>query len=319
LPTTTLNDLLQRRTLIVLGKGGVGKTAVSAAIALMSANRGERVLAMECDSRAPMASMFGAEHSFEPVSVAPNLSVMILDGRHSLEEYLHLVLPGRALLNAVFASRLYQYFVQAAPGLRELMMLGKLYYEVEQNPRSRAMWKRVILDAPASGQALSLLRMPEAAHETFGESIVGREANSVARMLRDESECAILQVTTPDPLSLTETLETYSALEAMGLKVAAVILNRRNPVAFDSEDLARFARNQTLRRKLKTMDHLCDLARAELERAAVSRRALTQLRERLQSPIIELQDHRGLSGLDLVKALALELSQQSESAADLPN
>jgi anion-transporting ArsA/GET3 family ATPase len=262
-----------------------------------------------------MAALFGAKRTFEPVEVKPNFSLMVLEGRHSLEEYIGLVLPARAVLKIVFASRFYQYFVQAAPGLRELMMLGKFYYEVERNPQGRAFWSKVILDAPASGQALNLLRMPLAARETFGESVVGREAQNITRMLRDEDRCAIVQVTTPDPLALNETLETYVALGQLELRVAAVILNRRDPAAFGSEDLGRFARNQGLRRKLKTLDHLCELARAELERAARSRRALAQLNERIQSPVIELQEYRGRSGLALVKTLTADLTRQLAGAS----
>ncbi len=298
----------------MLGKGGVGKTSVSAALALTAARRGERVLVMETDSHAPIAALFGCAPSFVPVEVeaVANLYLMVLDGCRSLEEYLRTVVPARAVLNAVFASRLYQYFVQAAPGLRELMMLGKVYYEVEQNPDIRTRWPRVILDAPASGQAINLLKMPMVARETFGESIVGREARNITTMLRNERVCSIILVTTPDLLSLTETLETHAALTAMGLKVAAVVLNRSNPATFDSGDLARFADNPKLR-KLKSATNLRELARAELDRAARSRSALAQLKERIQSPVIELGEHRGCSGMELVRALAAELTGQSES------
>jgi anion-transporting ArsA/GET3 family ATPase len=308
-----LNAALERRALILLGKGGVGKTSISAAVAVTAAHRDARVLVMETDSRAPLAALFGCAPSFAPVEAAPNLNVMVLDGRRALEEYLRLVVPGRVVLSAVFASRLYQYFVQAAPGLRELMMLGKLCYEVEPGPERRAPWTRVILDGPASGQAINLLTMPSAARETFGESIVGREARNIMRMLQDSQLCSIVQVTTPEALSLTETLETNAALDALGLKVAAVILNRRNPATFDAADVARFAANPKLR-TLKTLDHLRDLARAETEHAAASRRALAQLKARIQSPVIELDEYRGGAGPELVRALAAELSGASASS-----
>src|SRR5216683_2541855 len=178
-----LKELLSRRVLIVLGKGGVGKTAVSAAIAKLCAASGSRALLMETDTRAPLAAMFGIEPSSDPKEVAANLSLMTLDGRYALEEYLRLVVPGRMLLKAVFASRLYQFFVQAAPGLRELMMLGKIYYETERAPSDPKRHDLIIVDAPASGQALSLLNMPNAARSTFGDSIVGKEANNISRLL----------------------------------------------------------------------------------------------------------------------------------------
>src|ERR1700682_5550128 len=103
-----LTELLDRRVMIVLGKGGVGKTALSAAIAGLAAATGKHALIMETDSRAPLAATFGVEPSFVPIEVAPHLALMLLDGRHALEEYLRLVVPGRTLLKAVFASRVYQ-------------------------------------------------------------------------------------------------------------------------------------------------------------------------------------------------------------------
>src|SRR5271169_6633547 len=124
-----LNEILARRVLIVLGKGGVGKSTLSAAIAKLATMSGARALIMEYDARAPLAATFGVAPSFVPTDVAPNIALMTLDGRASLEQYLRQVVPGRMLLKAVFASRLYQFFVQAAPGLRELMLLGKIYYE----------------------------------------------------------------------------------------------------------------------------------------------------------------------------------------------
>ena len=297
-----LDELLKRRILILLGKGGVGKTTLAAAFATVAAERGLRTLAMECDLRAPLCALFGKEPAFEPQQVAPNLAAMVLEGRHSLGEYLHLVVPGGAVLNAVFASRLYQYFVNAAPGLKELMMLGKICYESEQRNRDL-----IVFDAPASGQALGLLKMPFAARETFGESVVGREARHIARTLRNEKTCAVVQVTIAEPLAIAETLEAHAGLDALGLKVAAAILNRRNPAAFESSDIARLADHPALK-ELAHLDYACEAAQAELERAQASRRALAQLRQTIRGPIIELDECRGYAGADLVERLAAELA-----------
>src|SRR3984957_9108881 len=144
-----LNEILGRRVLIVLGKGGVGKSTLSAAIAKLATISDAHALVMECDARAPLAATFGVAASFVPTQVAHNLSLMTLDGRAALEEYLRLVVPGRMLLKAVFASRIYQFFVQAAPGLRELMMLGKVYYEFERDDVQSPTRRVIIVDAPA--------------------------------------------------------------------------------------------------------------------------------------------------------------------------
>ncbi len=167
---------------------------------------------METDTRAPMANAFGIKPAFEPVMVSDQLFEMVLEGRHALEEYLKLVIPARAVMRAVFSSRLYQFFVNAAPGLKELMLLGKVYYEAERKLGGREQWDLIVVDGPASGQALSLLKMPTAARQTFGDSVVGREAGNISRALRDETETAVILVTTPEPLPISETLETAQTL-----------------------------------------------------------------------------------------------------------
>ena len=303
-----LSDLLERRLLIVVGKGGVGKTTVSAVLASLGAQTGGSALAMETDIRAPLAAVFGHSPSMAPIEVSPGLATMVLEGRHALEEYLHMVVPGRVVLKAVFSSKLYQYFVQAAPGLRELMMLGKVYYEIERRPAGQRKWELVVLDAAASGQALGLLKMPSAARETFGESIVGREARNIGRMLHDSRLCVVIQVTTAEPMALAETLETHAALAALKLDVAAIVLNRYNPRHFAAEDLARLKRRGSLRRKLKHLDHLDALAHQELERTTRAREALALLRSRTRSQIVELREYRNLFGSALVRRLTADLT-----------
>src|SRR5258708_12730686 len=139
---------------------------------------------------------------------------MHLGGRESLEEYLGLVVA-RPILRAVFMSSLYQYFVDAAPAVRELTMMGKIFHEIERRPASEPQWNLVVFDAPASGQALSMIRMPFAARETFGESVVGREADHVAGFLRNQGICAMVEVTPADPLAIPDTPEPHRPLSKL--------------------------------------------------------------------------------------------------------
>jgi hypothetical protein len=301
-----LASLLARRVVIVLGKGGVGKTTIGAALACYASRTGARVLAMETDIRAPMAATFGCEARFEPTEVLPNLSLMVLEGQHCLEEYLRLVVSSRPILKAVFTSRLYQHFVQAAPGLRELMMLGKVRYEAQRLSSSGRAWDWIVVDGPASGQALSLLRMPFYAHQTFGQSVVGREASNISRMLCDERTCALVQVTTSEPLAMAETLQTQQALSDLGISVGCIFFNRWRPRSFGYRDVARLAKLNSVRHA----ERLANLARAQLERIATARQALRVLRERGRAAIIELPEHR-LSGAELVERLTYELGRLS--------
>ena len=303
-----LSDLLRRRVIFLLGKGGVGTTTVSAALALAASDAGNSVLAMEADTRAPMANAFGVKPAFEPVMVSERLFEMVLEGRHALEEYLKLVIPARAVMRAVFSSRLYQFFVNAAPGLKELMMLGKVYYEAERKFGGRDHWDLIVVDGPASGQALSLLKMPTAAQQTFGDSVVGREAGNISRALRDDRETAVVLVTTPEPLPISETLETAETLREMGIKPAAIVFNRSRKPNFSNHDLAKLKEHLIATGKASDAEYLGKIAKSELDRASQAEKALAQLRAETSAPLIGLQLLRWISGGELVRALARELA-----------
>jgi arsenite-transporting ATPase len=307
-----LNEILARRVLIVLGKGGVGKSTLSAAIAKVATISGDRALIMETDSRAPLEATFGVTPSFAPTQVAHNLDLMTLDGGAALEEYLRLVVPGRMLLKAVFASRIYQFFVQAAPGLRELMMLGKVYYEFERDDGQSPTRRVIIVDAPASGQAISLLKMPTAARSTFGDSVVGKEASNISKMLRDRRNCAIIQVTTADSLSISETIETHAQLSSIHLAPAAVIFNRMPPSEFDASDISALTNRRGLHIRKKDLEHLAELAKSELNRVAEARKAIAKIRTETGAPLLEIAEHGGLSGIDLIDRIAAGLALHRE-------
>ncbi|HEY2486945.1 MAG TPA: ArsA family ATPase [Candidatus Binataceae bacterium] len=298
-----LTQLFERRLIVVLGKGGVGKSTTSAALATCAARQGIRTLLMETDSRAPVAGTLGVERSFKPVPVRAGFSTMVLEGGHALDEYLALVLPARAVLKAVFASRLYQFFVQAAPGLRELMMLGKVCYELSPKDH-RARWDLVVVDAPASGQALSLLKMPTAARATFGASVVGQEAENIERTLHDRKLCAIVEVTTPETLAVSELLETQKALAAMDFPPAAIFLNRAATTDFSAGDVMQFARRAEATHGLRHLEQLTEAARAELARAAQTPRAHAKLARLSRASIMELPDLPGRNAETLVTHLA---------------
>ncbi|HTW87515.1 MAG TPA: ArsA-related P-loop ATPase [Candidatus Binataceae bacterium] len=302
-----LDELLKRRLLLILGKGGVGRTSVSAALGLAMARAGARVCVVEYDSRAPMAALFGREPSYEPIEVEPGMSLIALDGPRTLAEYLRVTLPSPAMLRTIISSRLYNYFVLAAPGLRELIMIGKLYHEIERRPAGQPPWDLVIFDAPASGQALDLLRMPLTAEETFGASIVGHEARNVAAFLRDRKRSAVLQVATGEALAMSETLEFHAALSGIGMEPAAVVFNRRVPLPFGRAEIARLTRLLAAGNGNKLPPFIRRANRLLME----SRRndeAVRALKDGC-GPLIELADHPEAHGRPLVKLIAAEIAQ----------
>ncbi len=309
-----IDRLLDRRLIVVLGKGGVGRTSISASIAAMAARGGIRTLLIEADLRGPIALSYGKSPTFEQVDLEPNLFAMTLGGQESLEDYLSFVVP-RPILRIVFASALYQYFVHAAPGLRELTMMGKVYHEIERRAPPLKPWKLVVFDAPASGQALSMIRTPFAARETFGDSVVGREAQNIANLLGDSARCAMVAVTTAESLAIAETLELEHTLASLKLDTAAIFFNRVSPAAFTTGDIARMVRCGAGAPALKHLEVLAEVARAELQRRSRERRALAILRRQSQCEVLEIEERKGVTGTALASRLIEQLER--DGAPDL--
>jgi anion-transporting ArsA/GET3 family ATPase len=304
--TNILDELIRRRVLMILGKGGVGRSSAAAALAMFAAGRGLRSLLMETDPRRPTAASFGKFPGIEPVELSQNLFALYLGGQEALENYLGFVVP-RPVLRAVLASSLYQYFVHAAPAVRELTMMGKIYHEIERRPKTEPQWDVIIVDAPASGQALNMIRMPFIAPESFGVGIVGREAETVAGFFHDRSKCALIAVTTAEPLAMAETLELHRGLDALGLAIAAVIFNRAASASFDSADVGRLMRQASREPSMKYLDALAEIARADIKRRERDKRALQIIRREIDAPIIRLKERSALNGIDLARDMATEI------------
>lgn len=308
----TIDQLLKRRVIAVLGKGGIGRTSVSGALAMLAAGRGLRTLAIETDPQTPLAESFGKQIGFAPCRLGANLWGMFLGGQESLEDYLGKVVP-HAMLRLVFGSSIYQHFVRAAPAVRELTMMGKIYDLIERLPPGEPRWDVLVFDAPASGHAMSMLRMPFVAREKFGESLVGREAGEVARFFRNRALCAMVAVTTAEPLALAETLELNRTLDQLELKTAAVLFNRASSAAFETADIARMARRGMREVALRDLGYFARIARSELKRKSREARALEMLHRQVGAPFIVLQERRGFFG----SALLADLTGQLAAAASV--
>ncbi len=306
-----LDPLLEHRVLFMLGKGGVGRTSLAGAVALSSARAGCRVLAVECDPAAPLARAFGAAPGYKPVEALPNLWLMTLEGQAALRNYLTLTLGTPTLLRAVFASSLYKLFVQAAPGLRELIMIGKIYHEAERRPASLPRWDVVIVDAPPSGHALALLRMPFAAGETFGTSVVGKEARAVGDFMRDRRKFAVVLVTTGERLAVSETLENRAALAALRLEPAAVVINRVPQPGFSLRDLQSLEGTPALSGQGAEAAQLAkEIAGDELRRAERASKMLRFLRRHTHAPTLEIPECGIVSLRETVVELATRASHK---------
>ncbi|MFN2378288.1 MAG: ArsA family ATPase [Candidatus Binatia bacterium] len=219
----------------VVGKGGVGKSTLTAALALEASSRGLRTLAIEFGGRGGLSRLFGVENEApgKPVVVSPRLTLLALEGDEALAEYLRLVVPIKRVLEAVLSSRLYSVFVAGAPGLKELMTVGKVWFEADRRMAGgEAVWQRIFVDAGASGHSLQYLQMPAAAVATFRSGLVHREAVRVQGMLADAGKTCVHVVAIPEEMPVTEACSILERLRgALGLPVGDLYMNRCRPAA----------------------------------------------------------------------------------------
>jgi anion-transporting ArsA/GET3 family ATPase len=215
--------MLDKRLVIVSGKGGVGKSAVTSGLALMAQRHGLRVLAVEMESGGGLDSHFGTGPlEFKPREVRPGLHAMQMVRSDALLEYLSLQLrlPGMGRFGAV--ARAFDALATAAPAVREIVAVGKILWEVRED-----RWDLVLVDAPPTGQIPSYLRAPASISELVATGRIRAQAEWMAETLADQSRTQLLLVTLPEELPTAETLETIDWVEKTGVVGEPVVVANR--------------------------------------------------------------------------------------------
>jgi anion-transporting ArsA/GET3 family ATPase len=234
--------LLDKRLVVVTGKGGVGRTTVAAALGLAAARAGKRVMVAEVAEQERMSRAFRREGvGYSETELADNFWAMSVDPQHALDEYLGQQVGG-PLAGVLFHNRIFEYFVAAAPGVRELTTIGKVWElaQLERRNRKAAPYDLVILDAAASGHGLAMLRAPK----TFGDIArvgpVSRRAAMIHEFLRDPERTGVVSVAIPQEMPVNETIEFREKLrEQMGMETDVVVANQVLPERFNGEDCER--------------------------------------------------------------------------------
>jgi anion-transporting ArsA/GET3 family ATPase len=226
--------LLRKRLVFVTGKGGVGKSTVAAALGIAAARRGRRTIIAELSGAPGALSALGqdGECSLE-VELEPGLSAVSIDPQDAMEEYLRLQ-AGR-LGGLLGASTIFQYLAAAAPGLRELVTIGKVWElaQPERLRRGAPGYDLVIVDAPASGHAVALLQTPRTYSGIARAGPVAEQAHAIHGLLADHRLSGLVLVAVPEEMSVNETLSVHDELaREPGIAFDAVIANRVYPARF---------------------------------------------------------------------------------------
>ncbi|HXO09499.1 MAG TPA: ArsA family ATPase [Solirubrobacteraceae bacterium] len=280
--------LLQRRLIFVTGKGGVGKSTVATALGLLAARRGLRTIVAELASQDRIRQSF--EHdgdTFEEVRLANRLYTISIDPQYAMEEYLK-VKTG-TVGQALGSSRLFGAFAMATPGMRELLSVGKAWElaQTERRTSGADAYDLVIVDSPAAGHGIGILRTPRTFAEIARVGPIAHQGARIAATIADHDFTAVVAVATAEEMPVNETLWLRDQLVADELRLDAVIVNARYPDRFTAAESEQLA---------AARDHATSPLAAAALGAALSERAravgqaeqLRRLHAGLGMPLIEL-------------------------------
>lgn len=271
------------RLFIVTGKGGVGKTTVSAAVGRATSRAGLRTLLVETASPGRLAGVLGVSSlGAEPRPVGERLDAVALDPDRALASFVESLVPLRLFSNALLGSDTFRIVAAAVPGIAQAAMLSQLLAWLDPRGFRRAAWDRIVLDAPASGHSTPLLSTPET---LSGIASVGPLGTSLGRMsdwLRDPARTSVLVVAIPEAWAVAEAIELRAALrDEVRVPLAPPIANAVFPRRFSTADEARIVAARDagdvddrlaaaglyfVRRRADERFHLGELARATGER-----------------------------------------------------
>jgi anion-transporting ArsA/GET3 family ATPase len=278
-------SLLDRRLVVVTGKGGVGKTTVAAALGLVAARAGKRTVICEVAEQERLSDLFGVDASgHEERELAAGLHAVSVDPELAKEEWLRYQLKSGTLAGVLGGSSVFRYLSAAAPGLSELVTIGKVWDLAQLERRTGgSVFDLAIVDAPATGHGVAMLRAPSTYAGVARLGPIRRQALQIDAFLRDRKRTAVMVVALPEEMPVNETLDLEGRLaEEMGMAIDLAVVNAVYPERFTREDADR------LRAVATHSNGAVWAALAEHERVRGQRSQLRRLRRGLDAPVATL-------------------------------
>lgn len=315
---------------IVTGKGGVGKTTVAGAIGLAAARAGRRTLLVEVEGRDSLSRALGvAAWDHAERHVERDLWATSIDPVEAVFEYLEMFHGMRHVRWVLERSHALDFVTTAAPGLRDLLLVGKVYEVETRGPGGqRRHYDTIVMDAPPTGRIAPFLAAPSAVTEIVRTGQVRRQARQITAMLTDPARTQVVMVCRPEELPVTEAMEGAAALHDAGIRVDPVVVNRCLPVGSDGHDPGLVVDLPDEQTRTLLADAGLDWAPARVAdlRDVVARHGtavalqddvLDRLR-RLGAPIIGVPRVAATGRAEVVEAVARALTGDNRDLAGLP-
>ena len=280
-------ELLDKRLVIVTGKGGVGKTTVSVALGMRAAAEGKRTIVCEVSAQENASRMF--EHTtvgFHEVELEENLWAISIDPDESMREYVLLQLKVRAMRDMLFRSRIFNYLAAATPGLKELVTIGKIWElaQLDRKVKSGRKYDTVIVDAPATGHGVGFLQTPRTFANIARVGPIHSQAKTLDNFITDHDNTGVAIVALPEEMPVNETAALeHDLVNEVGVAVDRVYLNGLYPERFSKEEAERL--NALAAAEDGAAKAAARAALSEFGRARSQRAQLARLRRRAQAPV----------------------------------
>jgi anion-transporting ArsA/GET3 family ATPase len=283
-------DVFDRRLILVVGKGGVGRSTVAAAIASRSAGQGCQTLLFEANANDRFGTYFDKPAvGPEITQLAPALYAINTNPAAALAEYGMMVLKFRSIYEMVFENRVTRAFLRAVPGLDDYAVLGKAWFHTTEDRRGKPAWDSVVFDMPASGHSLSMLRIPSVIVDTVPDSPLTHDARLLWDQLRDPARTSVVLVTLAEEMPVNEAIELETKLTALGIVPKVVLCNQIYPEHFRAgSPVARILDTLASEMPASPLRELAAHSLLSRSRHELNVQYLAELRRRTKTPVIEL-------------------------------
>jgi len=311
----SLLDLINCRLIIVTGKGGVGKTCLASSLGTLAANSGKKTIIVEVDNFHPsLSSIFGKPSKYKPRKVKENLYICNVTWRKSLEDWLSRTVKIRQIVKMIQSNKIAMLFLDATPGAREIVILSKIMELLDK-------YDKVIVDMPAIGHALGILRVPNTAIKLMRSGPINVRAKQILEVFSSHKTTIVLS-SLPEEMVVNETIEFRNKIlkEVPQFQKVQIILNRTATPSLSTNELALLNKLRETQNEESTIFEILKAGIWEQDLEEATTKAIERLEEEMKEPIFSFARFGLLGGFNggmekVIQQMTASLNRQIQREA----